>query len=251
MNIEKIVKHLEIGQTVILKLNEDIVVGELIVKKLPSHLRLKNCRDYTTNEELGVNNIYYINEIRDIRLTHDPNKEKETFDVTPVSTEENEDAKKTQKKICIKLRDDKLNKIREMLNTRVYIDRYDAKYFGACKDMLSNRQIGICLEDVRYGRRSKGSILAVSTDTRIYIFDLLLLDGIKKELKDVLESTSVCKVVHYSKMSYDYLQHACNIKTHFIFDTLVRFFKGKKNSLSDFKCCTFPTDGILLCIRLT
>lgn len=220
MNIEKIVRHLEIGQTVILKLSEDIVVGELIVKKLPSHLRLKNCRDYTTNEELGVNNIYYINEIRDIRVSKDSNKEKESFEEAPGTVEE---VRKDQKKICIKLREEQMNKIREMLHARIYIDRYDAKYFSACKDMLNKRQIGICLEDVRYGRRSKASLLTVTTDTHIFIFDLLMLDGIKKELKAVLESSSVCKVIHYSKMTYDYLKHACNIKMNYLFDTLVRF----------------------------
>lgn len=223
MEVEKLVRNLSLGQKVILKLPDEIVVGELVVKKIPSHVRLKDCYDYNTNDKLGSNNIYYINEIRDIRVLndkHEENLEEEKFGEKPAE----EEAKKARDKLLTKLTDDKFNHIRQVLDARIFIDRYEVKYFDACREMLKQRQIGVCFEDVRFGRRSKPSILAVSTDSKVYIFDLKLLDGIKKELKAVFESSSVCKIIHYSKMTNDYLKNACNIKVRFIFDPLVSDF---------------------------
>uniref|UniRef100_A0A336MQF4 CSON005227 protein n=1 Tax=Culicoides sonorensis TaxID=179676 RepID=A0A336MQF4_CULSO len=234
MNVEKLAGQLMIGQTIVLELIEEIVVGELIVKKLPSHLRLKNCRDYKTNEDLGLNNIYYLNEIKNIKVFREQSKDKQTEEVTTHSSHKNTNVSKSKNSISIDIRTETSSKIQNLTTKHIFIDRYDSKYFDACKDMQNSRQISISLEDVRFGRRSKASIIIVGTDNRIYIFDLLSLNGINKELKSILESKSICKVIHNSKMTYDYLKYACNIKLHFVFDTMMAYFyvSGTREALT-------------------
>ncbi|XP_063696954.1 piRNA biogenesis protein EXD1 [Culicoides brevitarsis] len=231
MEIEKLIGKLDVGQKIILKLQDKIIVGELSFKKIPSHVRVKDCTDYETNEKLGSNNVYYMNEIRDIRVMGS----KETRDDEQCQQKIEEiEVKQTKDALQTKLSEERYKNIRATLDSRIFIERYDVKYFDACRDLMKQRQIGVCLEDVRYGRRSKASVLAVATNEKVYVFDLLMLDGIKKELKGVFESSSICKVIHYSKMTQDYLKNRCNIKVRLIFDTMMAYFyiSGNREALT-------------------
>lgn len=256
MNIDKKFSSIKIGQTVILKLSNDVVVGKLILLKPNSHLRLKDCRDYSTNEDLGANCIYYLNEIKDIRVFEkiENNKENSSDDDYEEDEEEtngfkssfeniNESLSKEEetdqsyindKSKRILLKDERLFKIRELLQSIIYINQYDTKYFNSIHDIKEERQIGIQFEDIRYGRKSNVSILTVLTSKQIYIFDVLLLKGINKELKEVFESSSICKIIHFSKMTHDYLKNVCHIEMHFFFDTMVSEKNGFINLLLTF-----------------
>lgn len=61
----------------------------------------------------------------------------------------------------------------------------------------------------------------ISTDVKIYIFDIMILGRIENQLKNILEANAPKKIIHNSDRVADNLKHKYNIDLNGVFDTMV------------------------------
>lgn len=226
-------RTLEVGKTLMVFLkNRETVIGELILLK-DTHIRLKNPIDFLTKEP-GSSNIYFHNEIEKIKIIANSTEELETSKLKqrskPRGTDKQENKMKEKNDELvhrIKMAKEKVDKVTDIINHYVYICTYDRKYWDAIKEIKGQRSVGVNIENVEFGRKSRASLLSIATESSVYIFDLLLLypsGGIPKELKSILESWDIKIIMHNSKKQLDYLKHVCQVTVHNPFDTMVSRF---------------------------
>lgn len=120
--------------------------------------------------------------------------------------------------------DREITKIQNMIKNFEYIMQYDEKYHKAIEDLMDQDIIFINSESP-FGRLDPiRPLLSLATCNKVYLFDMLRLGKMKKELKQVFSSDHLTKVTHSSAGFVDYLIHKENCVLINIFDTLVWIF---------------------------
>lgn len=96
------------------------------------------------------------------------------------------------------------------------------KYSEAIERLSKVEQIGIAAPGI-IDRRTPLSLLILSTWQEVFIFDILQVsyNNFCPEIKKLLESKSICKVVHRGSALVDILQRNYHVKLKYIFDTQV------------------------------
>lgn len=114
-----------------------------------------------------------------------------------------------------------ITEIQERMKNTVYIFQHDDKYHNAIADAMKQEIIAVHSEG-KFGRLDvKRPVLTISTTTNVYIFDMLRLGAMKKEMKQIMTSDKPRKVAHSSSTLADYLQNKENCALNIVFDTLV------------------------------
>ncbi|XP_055325141.1 protein Exd1 homolog [Sitodiplosis mosellana] len=122
-----------------------------------------------------------------------------------------------------------IEEIQHRTRNTVHIAQHDDKYHNAIKDLKQQEIIAVHSES-KFGRLDmKRPVLSISTTANVYIFDMLRLGAMKKEMKEVMSSDLPRKVVHGSSGLADYLQHKENCALNNVFDTLLVDFNLKKS----------------------
>lgn len=117
--------------------------------------------------------------------------------------------------------DREITKIQNMIRNFEYIMQYDEKYHKAIEDLMDQDIIFINSESP-FGRLDPiRPLLSLATCNKVYLFDMLRLGKMKKELKQVFSSDHLTKVTHSSAGFVDYLIHKEDCALNNIFDTLV------------------------------
>ncbi|XP_011190774.1 protein Exd1 homolog isoform X2 [Zeugodacus cucurbitae] len=114
-----------------------------------------------------------------------------------------------------------LELIHEQLNTVICITQTDQKYHKALVDIRVQPVVALVMEPVDYGRAQRTSVMVIATFQTVYIFDIIALGSIFREMKQLLEAERPRKVVHYSHKLVDHLMNRHGVKLGGIFDTFV------------------------------
>ncbi|XP_049296126.1 uncharacterized protein LOC125770481 [Anopheles funestus] len=208
---------LEIGQTILLELEEECLLGKVMhVASDRSFIRLADVRDMTTDKNYGVQT-YYNSEVRNIQVAS-------TDDDTPKPT-----TKPSENVIKSKLLTlDSLNNALEQINNYVFIHQTDAKYHDSIRYLKKQRHLGIAMECIENGRHSNGSsLLTIATYDSIYIFDIKWMK-ITDDMRDLLSSDRYRRVLHNSRLVSDVLQHKFGIPLGKCFDVMVAHIATSK-----------------------
>ncbi|XP_050335611.1 protein Exd1 homolog [Bactrocera neohumeralis] len=134
----------------------------------------------------------------------------------------------------ISLSTSELDLIHEQLNSMVCITQTDQKYHKALADIRVQPVVALIIEPVDYGRAHRTSVMVLATFQTVYIFDIIALGSIFREMKHLLEAERPRKVVHYSHKLVDHLKNRHGVKLGGIFDTFVAvsIIRGIKEPLT-------------------
>lgn len=120
-----------------------------------------------------------------------------------------------------KFHQNEVERIQEIAKNIVHISQHDEKYHNAISD-LKKQEIIFTTSENRFGRLEvKRPLLTMATPTTVYMFDLLRLGAIKKELKEIFSSDLPRKVIYGAAEFADYLSHKENCSLSGAFDVLV------------------------------
>lgn len=119
--------------------------------------------------------------------------------------------------------------IQERTRKTVHIHQHDDKYHNAIKELKQQEIISVHSEST-FGRLDiTRPLLTLATTTNVYIFDMLRLGAMKKEMKEIFSSEIPRKIVHSSSGLADYLVHKEKCTLNNVFDTLVRIILNATN----------------------
>lgn len=116
-----------------------------------------------------------------------------------------------------------LQLIQAQLESTLFITQTDQKYHKALKDIKLQSVIGLLIDPIEMGRNCRTSLMAISTPQNIYIFDMLALGKIFKEMRLILEAEKPRKAVHFSHKIADHLKYRHNVLLKGIFDTFLAY----------------------------
>lgn len=105
----------------------------------------------------------------------------------------------------------------------IYINQVD-KIFSEATAYLKNQScIALSTDGASLGRKSEMPFLVLSTQWKIYIFDVQVMQNraFHAGLKELLESEVPKKIVHDCRTLSDCLMHKHNVNLHSVFDTQV------------------------------
>lgn len=117
-----------------------------------------------------------------------------------------------------------VQEINNKILSAIYITQCDASYHAAVADLQRQEMVGLNIEGARLGRLQPGSLLSISTNTKIYLFDLMMLGRIFKDIKQILEAGKPRKVVHNSALICDHLKNLYKCHLNGFQDTLVGLY---------------------------
>lgn len=253
------ITSLKLGQLLLVETN----AGELLVGTLKSinnkylMIELDNVRDIKTNYTYQSSQILAYNQMKNIKLmlsendTENHNKTSSETDtdsieeklkschVTPSSTSvtgENQSisSKEQNDSLNIQLSALDLQLLQTQLDSMIFIKQTDHKYHKALNDIKAQSVVGLIIDPINIARNCKTSLIAFSTSQNIYIFDMLALGKIFKELRLILEAERPRKAVHFSHKLADHLKYRHNIILKGIFDTFLAYcvVTGEKSNLT-------------------
>lgn len=120
--------------------------------------------------------------------------------------------------------DEILDRMVDLATKAVFITQCDKKYHEALQDLDSQDVIAVvCSSENHLGRLDvKKPLVAIATAQNVYIFDMLCIGRVHRELERILGAVEPRKVVFNSAKVNDYFAHKenCQIKIHW--DILVR-----------------------------
>uniref|UniRef100_A0A182P5Z3 3'-5' exonuclease domain-containing protein n=1 Tax=Anopheles epiroticus TaxID=199890 RepID=A0A182P5Z3_9DIPT len=205
--------ELELGQTILLELEEECLLGELQhVGSDRSFIRLANVRDMITKETYGTQT-YYNSEIRNIQIIA---SDKAKMQSTSLSAKNPASSTKTNQLTLEKLHD-----TLEQINNYVFICQTDVKYHDSIKYLKKQRLLSIAMEGIEHGRHSSSpSLLSIGTQDSIYIFDIIWMK-ITEEMRELLCHDRYRRVVHNGRLVKDVLQHKFGVTLGNCFDIMV------------------------------
>jgi len=103
-----------------------------------------------------------------------------------------------------------------------YVEREGDLYEEAVVRLSSCPRIGLSMEGQVLGRHGKTSLLVISSQDEVFVFDLLSMgvNAFKWGLYSVLRNKDVVKVVHDCRQLSDTLYHQYGLELENVFDTL-------------------------------
>ncbi|XP_073837312.1 protein Exd1 homolog [Musca autumnalis] len=240
-----IVNSLSLGQTLLIETNRELLMGTLSyidVKHLM--LELDNAHDVKTNFTYHTPQMLAYQQMRSIKIVAEETVEENSSDITTESEEskieetklpcskkspkEQRDHSVSSKEPCdgfsIQLSALDFQLLQTQYDSLVFITQTDQKYHKAIADIRTQTMIGLLIDPWQCARHRKTSLIAISTPHNIYIFDIISLGKVFKELRLILESAErPRKAVHYSHRIVDHFKHRHGIELAGIFDTFVSY----------------------------
>lgn len=111
--------------------------------------------------------------------------------------------------------------IEKLASTVICISQCDSQYYAAIEDLKYQEHIGM-RADHMYGRLNKKQpLISMCTTNSVYLFDILRMGKIPKELKTILKSEQPRKIIFDSSLIADYLQHIEQCELNGVLDALV------------------------------
>lgn len=104
-------------------------------------------------------------------------------------------------------------KILELQNSFRFIGNTSTNFYYALSHLKQCNEIAIHAKDVSRGRQRRAAVIAVASETNIFLFDLVTIgDNVfDKGLRQILESETIKKVVYDARLLSDCLYHKHNI----------------------------------------
>lgn len=121
-----------------------------------------------------------------------------------------------------------------MAGCAVFIDCTGKFFNTAVQDIKKESAIGVDSK-VAFGHQHEVTLLSISTQTRVYQFDILKLGmaAFDNGLRSILEG-KIQKVIHNSRPLASCLNHKCLVKLANVFDTQVGELMIEKNFCGEF-----------------
>lgn len=170
---------------------------------------------HTTGNILD-NLTYYRKDIEDIRYivenesdsSSSQNDDSKTPDLSPSKT--------------IKIPQAEFTRLSHMATARecLYINDFNKKYMDAVEALKHRESVGVVGLGSHFARRPL-TLLAICDSRKVYVFDVFALRELK-DLKGLMQSKKVMKVVHDGAALFDCLYHKHGVEMVNIFDTQVR-----------------------------
>jgi hypothetical protein len=110
-----------------------------------------------------------------------------------------------------------LNKFNQIIESRVAIKRVDLVYYDAIQDIQSQFIIGISTETLERNRIFK--YLAISTNSKVYIFHFAKIWKIDQQLEAILSNQDTIKVVYNHELLKENLKKFLSIELNNVSDT--------------------------------
>uniref|UniRef100_A0A1I8M6Z4 Uncharacterized protein n=2 Tax=Musca domestica TaxID=7370 RepID=A0A1I8M6Z4_MUSDO len=244
-----IVSRLSLGQTLLIETNRELLMGTLsYINEKHLMLELDNARDVKTNFTYQSPQMLAYQQMKSIKIVADETAE----DSSDMTTESDEIKQNVYKEEEIKLPNNKATSkeqrdhsvsskepcegfsiqlsamdfqlLQTQYDSLVYITQTDQKYHKAVADIRSQTMIGLLIDPLECARHRKTSLIAVATPNSIYLFDILSLGKVFKELRSILESSErPRKAMHYGNRFVDHFKHRHGLDLSGIFDTFVAY----------------------------
>ncbi|KAI8746528.1 piRNA biogenesis protein EXD1-like [Biomphalaria glabrata] len=115
------------------------------------------------------------------------------------------------------------------------IDTISDAYFQGLKHINSQTVIGVTVDGNNIGRLGTLSLIEIATDTKIYIFDMLVMksEAFDAGLREIFENENIKKIIHDCRFIADMLRHQYSTEMKNVFDTQVaKAFTVKSVGLS-------------------
>ncbi|XP_055838788.1 protein Exd1 homolog [Episyrphus balteatus] len=225
----------EIGQKLIVELEDEILVGDLtLISKDKRLIELSNVREFNSGYVFTSAQCIPRPLIKSIKCCKDEDADA-AESLTSSSDQENDRPKSDY---LVPITCDELDRIQSIVSSSIYIFQVDQRYHKAITNLKQQSTIGLHIEPSNFGRHNRTSLLALTTCQNIYIFDLISLGGIFKDLKNILQARSPKKAVYNSNKIADNLQYKHNVQLEGIFDIFVAHcLISKQKALTEFDEC--------------
>ncbi|KAF2898030.1 hypothetical protein ILUMI_08147 [Ignelater luminosus] len=215
--------NFKIGQRLVIELtNKQIFEGDC-KKCAKNRIDLCNVIEYPNKKELKGQLSYYSCEILSVRVLDDVNNDGQqdaSLNSPDCETVKNGIHKPHQ---VIAVKKAEYARLLDMTRSYIYMATVDNRYLDAVQHLSCCENIAVVGIDSSFGRMKNLSLLVVCSWDQVYIFDLLLFrkKTFEPELKNILESDGIKKIVHDSRKLVDCLWHCHKVKLTNIFDTSV------------------------------
>ncbi|XP_067621989.1 protein Exd1 homolog [Eurosta solidaginis] len=203
--------ELQLGQQLLVQTSTELLTGRLkFVDPKRRIIELDNAYDQRSNCQYSSPQILAFPQIKKIQIIRDD-----------VPSSDTNSCRETQQESDVSLSSTEMELINEQLRNIVCITQTDQRYHKALADIRLQPIVSLIIEPTEYGRVKRTSVLTIATFKTVYIFDIIALGNIFRELKQLLEAERPRKVVHYSHRMVDHLQNRYGFKLGGIFDTFV------------------------------
>lgn len=211
------------------KTNERIVIELHLNRKIECDfisgnkmsVLVANSIDLTTNKRRMNQQQFYFSEIKNIsKLTNDYDDDNDghVANEKPCSMQilSHEFEKKS-----FQLHD--IERMNWLLSNIVYIVQCDNSYYSAINDLKYQEHVGLRAEN-EFGRLNlKAPLITICTSSKVYLFDILRMGKVFKELKEILQSELPRKIIFDSSRIVDYLWHKEKCELNGVLDAMVGF----------------------------
>ncbi|XP_017779616.1 PREDICTED: piRNA biogenesis protein EXD1-like [Nicrophorus vespilloides] len=119
------------------------------------------------------------------------------------------------------------NELDDLVSNYVYISERNRKYYRAYDNLSHVENIGVVGIGRNLGRSGILDVIVLSSWRHIYIFDLFLMgfEKMPREIRWLMESNDITKVMHDSRQIVDCLHFRYNVQIVNIFDTQFTDYK--------------------------
>ncbi|XP_017476984.1 PREDICTED: protein Exd1 homolog [Rhagoletis zephyria] len=233
---------LQLGQMLLVQTASELLTGTLKFVDLNRKIiELENVYDQRSNCRYNSPQILAFPQIKKLQIIRDdePSDSPNSSNTSPTTSEVNQEShtsyntapkspisspelkKPLRQESDVSLSSNELELIHEQLNAIVCITQTDQRYHKALADIRVQPVVALIMEPVDFGRAHRTSVLTVATFKMVYIFDIIALGSIFREMKQLLESERPRKAVHYSHRLVDHLKNRYGVKLGGVFDTFV------------------------------
>ncbi|XP_056645379.1 piRNA biogenesis protein EXD1-like [Diorhabda sublineata] len=202
-----------IGDHILISLYSDNIFEGDISDLGTNRIDLTNVKEHNNANILNGIYSFYRNEIKSIQIF------KVQVNQKPDISQQIVLEKDSTKLLITK---DEYDRLRTMSRNFIYIDKPDWRYFQAMELLTRAETLGVIGLGVEKRRTGSIKLLAVSVWDKIYIFDFLNKQNyFYPELKMILESEYICKVIHEAGPFLDVLYRKYNVLVRNVFDTQI------------------------------
>lgn len=219
------------GDIIVIELHGGRELEAEFVRETTDEIIVKKTTDLQSGKMRAHNQTFYCSEIKDIipisvalpngKQDHIENQS----DINCPAKSNQPNVKHVANKVITfkkkEFTDREIETIQSMAKNTIHIAQFDDTYYNAVNKLIKQEIIFVNYESI-FGRLDpKRSILTIATLENVYMFDMLRLGAMKKELKEVFSCKLPRKVIHSTAEFADYLKHKENCSLNGAFDTLV------------------------------
>ena len=184
-------------------------------------LDVLNPQDFNTKQPLGKFAHFHQRDVKSIQVFQEQETQAKLVIKDSCSTLSSDVMSKNEIPV-LSISVNQLNSIHKSIKNYKYINQSDDQYFQAIEELSSQFVIGVSTCGCHAGRISPMELLILSTNNKVYIFDILLFNNvIFKELAEILTNKTHLKIFHDCRLTLDNILNKYSIKTNSIFDTML------------------------------